>query len=116
MDVVGTQQGANYWAALRVLMGDLLEGFWSRVSWARHSCDICLQILMVNGQQRSIKAGVSDGCTNTRHAACGVPECPHDLPDIGGSRRVVERRSSRCLIPGFPWYEMLLPYQQLSLR
>lgn len=85
-DVDGEQQGANHWRGLRELMAELLEGFWEKVPWHRHSCDLCRRVIEVDGQLRSIKAAVFDGITNTRGPCCAVHECPHDLPNLSGAR------------------------------
>lgn len=87
-DIDGLQQGANHWDGLRDVMADQLDGFWEKVSWHRHSCNLCRKTIIVNGQARSIKAGVLDGITATRGPSCAVWECPLDLVNLGGARSV----------------------------
>lgn len=85
-DVVGEQQGVKYWAGLRHVMDRLLENFWARVPWSRHSCDLCRRTVEVDGQEVTVHAAALDGIRNTRGFKCAVYNCPADLVDLRGSR------------------------------
>ncbi|CAN0482774.1 unnamed protein product [Ectocarpus sp. 12 AP-2014] len=87
-DQEGQQQGANHWAGLREIMDEQLDGFWEKVNWHRHSCNLCRKTVVVDGVERSVKAGVIDGITATRVPCCAVHECPLDLENMGRSRLV----------------------------
>ena len=63
MDIVGDQQGAHHWAALRSTTAGLL----TRPLWPGHVCDVCRRTIEVNGEARTMKAAVVDGCNNTGH-------------------------------------------------
>ena len=79
MDVVGDQQGAHHWAALRSTMAELLTNFWTRTPWPGRACDVCRCAVDVNGEARTMKAAVADGCNITGHPKCKVYECAGDL-------------------------------------
>ena len=86
MDVVGDQQGAHNWAALRSTMAELLDNFWTRTPWPGHACDVCKRTVEVNGEARTMKAAMVDGCNNTGSPKCKVYECTEDLENVGRSR------------------------------
>ena len=86
MDVEGEQQGAHYWAGLQSMMSQLLTSIWSKTPWPGHACDVCRRTVVVNGEERSIKAAVVDGCNNTSHPKCKVYECPRSLQRGAGAR------------------------------
>ncbi|CAN0301829.1 unnamed protein product, partial [Ectocarpus sp. 6 AP-2014] len=44
-------------------MSEQLEGFGGKVSWHRHSCNLCRKTVHENGAMRSVKASVIDGIT-----------------------------------------------------
>ncbi|CAN0096791.1 unnamed protein product [Ectocarpus sp. 12 AP-2014] len=71
-DVDGQQEGANHWEGLREQMTHQLDGFWGKVSWHRHSCDLGRKAIVVNDGWRSIKAAVI------------VQECPLHLVNLRG--------------------------------
>ena len=85
-DVVGEQQGVKYWAGLRDVMDRLLDGFWSRVPWARHSCDQCRRAVILDDQEVVIQAAALDGIRNTRGFKCATYGCPLDLGNTRGAR------------------------------
>ena len=60
-DVVGEQQGVQYWAGLRGVMDTLLEEFWVRVPWSRHSCDACRRTVEVDGLNVTVQTAALDG-------------------------------------------------------
>ena len=75
MGVVSDQRGSHHWAALQVMMAELLKKVWSRSPWPGHACAVCRLTIEVNGEARSMKAAVVDGCNITRHPKCKVYDC-----------------------------------------
>lgn len=86
MDIEGEQQGAHHWAGLHSIMEELLKSFWSKTPWPGHACDICRRTVIVDEEERTIRAAVIDGCNNTRHPKCKVYECPRGLKRGAGAR------------------------------
>lgn len=66
MDLMGAQDGANYWRGLYVLMEVVNAYLWSSVSWIRHECDICCKTILDGGVSQKVQAAVIDGITATR--------------------------------------------------
>ena len=64
-------------------MAGLLKRFWGRVPWPGHACDVCTRTVEVDGEARSMKANVVDGCNNTRHPKYKVYNCPEELESVG---------------------------------
>ena len=86
MDISGELLGANHWAGVRDVVAELQQSFWKKTPWPGHACDLCRRMVVVNGEPRTIKAAVIDGCNNTRHPKCKVYECALDLESLGGTR------------------------------
>jgi len=63
---IGSQDGANYWYGLTMLLATINAMLWSSGPWIHHQCDDCCKTVIIDQVAHRIQAAVIDGITATR--------------------------------------------------
>lgn len=61
---LGSQQGANAWAGLNILLDQINSTLWSSGPWVTHSCDDCRKTVTVDNVEHVVYAAVIDRWNN----------------------------------------------------
>ena len=99
LDTQGVQSGSNYWKGLADKVDEWFsQGYWSKVPWASHSCNVCRKdIDLGGGQTQSVQAAVVDGLTACRAYKCSIHGCVSDLPRRDARYEVLVREGQSSI-------------------
>lgn len=65
---IGSQEGANFWRGLHLVLETVNATLWSEGPWVEHACDDCRKPVDVDNDDHLVQAAVVDGITATRSA------------------------------------------------